>query len=57
MGLAMAGACAKHRPCYWFQTHVKRRVQREYKFAGVTYLLTGKDNNDPVAGAAAAKFT
>ena len=20
MGLAMAGACAKHRPCYWSQT-------------------------------------
>ena len=27
MGLTMAGACAKHRPCYWFQTEGELRTQ------------------------------
>ena len=26
MGLAMAGACAKHRPCYWSQTLEREKI-------------------------------
>ena len=35
MGLAMAGACAKHRPCYWSQTFshllIERRCEQKMK--------------------------
>ena len=55
MGLAMAGACAKHRPCYWSQTLTKQDILDIYsdvftgigKFPGMPYKFQLKPNAKP----------
>ena len=44
MGLAVAGACAKHWPCYWSQTSLlltkKKTVKKVYALTFTLALLT-----------------
>ena len=49
MGLAMAGACAKHRPCYWSQTSCRHLLATETAWS-VGYHRSGTDIRVPMAG-------